>query len=241
MAAEARGFFVTGTDTGVGKTVISLGLMQSLQDAGFSVAGMKPVASGCVMTDAGLRNEDALALQQQASVALDYDRVNPYAFGPPIAPHIAAAAAGITIDPGVIISNYKEIERSVERVIVEGVGGWLVPIGAGAGMADVAGQLGLPVILVVGIRLGCLNHALLSQQAILASGLPFAGWVANEAEPPPEARDEIINTLKTMLCAPCLGCVAWSGAVRVDSVAAALSAGPVKLPGSDSSLNLRDL
>jgi dethiobiotin synthetase len=226
MAAEAAGFFVTGTDTGVGKTVISLGLMQSLQDAGLAVAGMKPVASGCEATDAGLRNEDALALQRQASVPLDYDRVNPYAFGPPIAPHIAAAAAGITIDPDVIVTNYKEIEGSVERVIVEGVGGWLVPIGDGADMADVARRLGLPVILVVGIRLGCLNHALLSQQAILASGLPFAGWVANEAEPPPEARDQIITTLKSMLCAPWLAHVPWSEAIRVDAVAAALSAGP---------------
>lgn len=204
---EARGYFVTGTDTGVGKTVITLGLMQHLQDRGFAVAGMKPVASGCVATAGGLRNGDALALQRQASVPVAYDMVNPVALAAPVAPHIAARQAGIPISVASIRHVFDELAAQVDRVVVEGVGGWRVPLGATETLADLARALELPVILVVGMRLGCLNHALLSAEAIVRDGLPLAGWVANCLPPAPEALEENISALKTRLSAPLLGVV----------------------------------
>lgn len=199
------GYFVTGTDTGVGKTVISLGLMQLLQDQGLRVVGMKPVASGCERTSDGLRNTDALRLQHQSSDMPDYAMVNPYAFEPPIAPHIAAAQAGISIDLETLQKNYQSLSENADRVIVEGVGGWQVPLSKKASMTDFARLLELPVILVVGIRLGCLNHALLTARAIAADGLRLAGWVANTLPPVSAAMDENISSLKSMINAPLLG------------------------------------
>ncbi len=177
--SEHGGIFVTGTDTGIGKTVVSLGLMQALQDQGLTVAGMKPVSAGCEQTAAGLRNDDAVLLQQQSSITLEYAAVNPYAFEPAIAPHLAARAAGVEIDLDVILTAYRALAARVDCVVVEGVGGWRVPLNERASVADLAAALGLDVCLVVGLRLGCLNHALLSAASIEAAGCHLAGWVAN--------------------------------------------------------------
>lgn len=214
-----RGLFVTGTDTGVGKTVISLGLMQALQDRGLSVAALKPVASGCECTPDGLRNDDALQLQQQASIPLAYEQVNPYAFEPPIAPHLAAEQAGQTVEIDKIYDIYQDIASSVDVVIVEGVGGWQVPLNSRETVADLAHGLGLDICLVVGLRLGCINHALLSAQAIDHRGCTLAGWVANTLPPAMDALDENINTLKQKLSSPLLGVVPVFNNFSVKSVA----------------------
>lgn len=186
--------FVTGTDTEVGKTRISVGLIHKLIKQGYKVAGMKPIASGCELTDQGLRNEDALALMAASNVDLPYELVNPYAFEPAIAPHIAAKQVGVEIDLERIQQNYDRIQQQVDIVVVEGAGGWLVPLNQTHTMADLAKQLGLDVALVVGIRLGCINHALLSVAAIQQSGLQLKGWVANNLESSPQA-DEMVETL----------------------------------------------
>ncbi|MGD2113272.1 MAG: dethiobiotin synthase [Gammaproteobacteria bacterium] len=217
-----RGLFVTGTDTGVGKTVVTLGLMQCLQDQGQEVAGMKPVASGCERTPAGLRNADAVQLQQQASMRLDYRLVNPVALEAPIAPHIAAQRSGQAIVPESIRHAFDEVAAQADWVIVEGIGGWRVPLGAQATLADLAMLLGLDVILVVGLRLGCLNHALLTAEAIARDGLRLAGWVANCLPPAPEALQENVTALKTRLSAPLLGIVPDLATPGVRAVAAAL-------------------
>jgi dethiobiotin synthetase len=205
--SDPAGYFVTGTDTGIGKTVVTLGLMRLLQDRGLRVAGMKPVASGCERTPQGLRNEDALQLQRQASMPLDYAEVNPYAFEPPIAPHIAAREAGVRIGLDVIREGMLRLASVSDAVCVEGVGGWLVPLNGHETVADLAGRLGLDLILVVGMRLGCLNHALLTAHAIEAAGLPLAGWVANCLPPEPDYLQENITALESGLSAPLLGVV----------------------------------
>jgi dethiobiotin synthetase len=221
--SNLQGYFITGTDTGVGKTIVTLGLMQWLQDRGHRVAGMKPVASGCAATPQGLRNADAQQLQQQAGIELAYAAVNPYAFAPPIAPHLAAAAAGCRIDLDRIHARLQQLAGQADRVCVEGVGGWLVPLNERDAVADLALRLGLEVILVVGIRLGCLNHALLTLRAIEASGLRLAGWVANCLPPPADSLEENISTLKSMIYAPLLGIVPALSVVSVKAVAACLS------------------
>ncbi|MDH5357797.1 MAG: dethiobiotin synthase [Gammaproteobacteria bacterium] len=198
--------FVTGTDTGVGKTRISVGLIELLKQQGLRVAGMKPVASGCAVTDEGLRNEDAVALRSHANVDLPYERINPYAFEPAIAPHIAAQQLGVTIELSQIKHNYDVILQQVDAVVVEGAGGWLVPLNEQDTLAVLAVQLGLPVVLVVGIRLGCINHTLLTVDAIRQSGLPLYGWVANQLEENEQA-DAMIDTLEQRISAPCIGVV----------------------------------
>lgn len=206
--------FVTGTDTGVGKTQISLALISLLKQRGQRVAGMKPIASGCYMTPDGLRNDDAMVLNQQANVQLNYDDINPYAFELPIAPHIAARKIGEEIDESVIHRQFYQIQKKADSVVVEGAGGWIVPINNKLTMADVAIRLGLPVVLVVGIRLGCINHALLTVEAIKCSGLPFYGWVANNIVENTES-DAIIESLKGRIPVPCLGVVPVLSATQV--------------------------
>lgn len=203
------GLFVTGTDTGCGKTQVSLALMALLQSQGLSVLGMKPVASGCERTPDGLRNADAVALQIQSSRRVGYHLVNPYAFEPPIAPHIAAARAGIAIRLPVVESSYRELCRSADRVLVEGVGGWRVPLGEDSEVGDIPARLGLPVILVVGLKLGAINHALLSRESIVASGARLAGWIANQVEPEMRERDANLATLLERIPEPCLGVLPW--------------------------------
>ncbi|MCK7577912.1 MAG: dethiobiotin synthase [Chromatiales bacterium] len=198
-----RNLFVTGTDTGVGKTRVSVALLRAAVARGERAVGMKPVASGCRATPPGLRSEDAEALIAAGNVAAAYDDVNPYAFLPPTAPHLAAAAAGVSIDPGRIRAAYRRLAADAGRVVVEGVGGWLVPIGAHATMADVARALELPVVLVVGMRLGCINHALLTAQAVPRAGCRLAGWVANHVDP--EVPEGYLEALQALLDAPLIG------------------------------------
>ena len=206
-----HGFFVTGTDTGVGKTCVSMGLMRRLQTQGHVVVGMKPVASGCSMTSPGLLvNEDARRLQACASFNVPYRHVNPYAFEAPIAPHLAAQSDGVHIEIPVIERACRDLTAEADRVVVEGVGGWLVPINDTQSMADVARALGLPVVLVVGIRLGCLNHALLTAAAIRDSGSMLAGWVANRIDPDCGNADDIVVALTQRLPAPLLADIAFA-------------------------------
>lgn len=200
-----RGYFVTGTDTDCGKTEITLGLMRRLQSSGYSVLGMKPVASGAEQTADGLRNADALRIQQQASVCVDYELVNPYAFAPPIAPHLAAAQVGVEIDLGRIEACYRELARQADYVLVEGVGGWRVPLSPRFAVSDLAVTLNLPVILVVGLRLGCINHGLLSAEAIEMAGAELAGWVANLSAPSMREPRANLATLQQRIPAPLLG------------------------------------
>lgn len=180
-----RAWFVAGTDTGVGKTRVACGLMQALARSGRSVAGMKPVASGCRVSEGGLRNADAEALRACSSVPLDYADINPYAFAAATAPHLAARAAGVSIDIGTINAHYQRLAARVDDVVVEGIGGWRVPLGSHTSMADVVLALRLPVILVVGIRLGAMNHALLSLESMLRAGVDVRGWIANRIDPDP--------------------------------------------------------
>lgn len=196
--------FVTGTDTEVGKTRISVALIELLQRQGKRVAAMKPIASGSELTIEGLRNDDAVQLRQQADVELPYELMNPYAFAPAIAPHIAAEQVGKVMDIELIKHNFELIRLQSDVVVVEGAGGWLVPINAKATMADLAISLNLPVILVVGIGLGCINHTLLTVKAIESTGLKLQGWVANNLKYNSEAF-EIIETLTQRVSAPCLG------------------------------------
>ena len=198
---SARGLFITGTDTGVGKTVFSAALTRALARRGLRVAVMKPVASGALHTPEGLRSEDALTLIAQASAPAPYATVNPYCFDPPISPHIAAAEAGVVIDLEHIRACHALLAERADYVIVEGAGGWLAPIGPQQGMADIADALALPVILVVGLRLGCLNHALLSCESIRSHGAKFAGWVANGIDPAMDRAAENLATLRA-LCGP---------------------------------------
>lgn len=221
--SKCRGYFITGTDTGVGKTVVTLGLMQALQARGNTVVAMKPVAAGCEPMPDGLRNDDALRLQQQASIALDYAQINPYAFAPGIAPHIAAERMGVRINIENINNKYSELQCISDCVLVEGAGGWQVPLNEEETLADLALQLGLDVIMVVGVRLGCLNHALLTAAAIARAGCTLAGWVANQLPPAPECVHENINYLKSSISAPLLGVLPTMPAVSAGAVAENLS------------------
>jgi len=200
-----RAWFITGTDTGVGKTLVSAALLTALARSGRRVVGMKPVASGCDATPQGLRSADAEALRVAGNVAADYGDVNPYALALPTAPHLAAEAAGVQIDIATVRAHYARLAARADDVVVEGVGGWLVPISRTQNMADVVRALELPVILVVGTRLGCLNHALLTERAIAASGCRLVAWVANSLVS--SVPDGYVEALTDCLGAPCLGVI----------------------------------
>jgi dethiobiotin synthetase len=204
-----KGLFITGTDTGCGKTAVTLGLMWCLQQRGLSVLGMKPVASGAEPTPDGLRNEDALRIQAQCSRPLPYEWVNPFAYQPPIAPHLAAESACRPIDLQRVAAGCARLHGMADRVVVEGVGGWSVPLDATDTVADMARLLRLPVILVVGLRLGCINHALLTEAGIRHSDVPLLGWVANQVEPEMAARESNLRSLRERISAPCLGVIPW--------------------------------
>ncbi len=221
------GIFVTGTDTGCGKTAISLGLMAALQSRGLSVLGMKPVASGCVLEPRGLRNADAQELRNQGSSREPYERINPYAFAPPIAPHLAAREAGIEISLTTIVSAYLELRAKANLVVVEGVGGWRVPLGPDFSLSDLPPALELPVILVVGLRLGCINHALLTAESIQAGGANLVGWIANQIDPDMLAPDANLATLADLIEAPCLGIVPWLTQAEPEQVAGYLCIEPL--------------
>ncbi len=199
-----KGYFITGTDTGVGKTLTALGLMYGLQERGQQVVGMKPIACGGQYKEGALCNEDALALQQAGSISLSYRQVNPVLFEPPIAPHIAAQEARHPIDVAEILTAFQDLAARADRVIVEGAGGWLVPLNKSDTMATLAQNLALPVILVVGLRLGCLNHALLTAASIHSHGLALAGWVANLIDPGFRRADDNVAALEERIPAPLL-------------------------------------
>jgi dethiobiotin synthetase len=205
MVKTAKGFFITGTDTEIGKTTASLALMHAFKQQGYKVAGMKPVAAECQATKDGLRNDDALKLLNESSIELPYELVNPFAYEPPIAPHIAAAQANFPIYIDVITNAYGKIAAQADIVIVEGVGGWAVPINEHQTMAEVAKALHLPVILVSGIRLGCLNHTLLTYGAIKSSGCLIAGWIANLLNEENTVSQQNIEYLKKSLPITYLG------------------------------------
>ncbi len=225
----SRGFFVTGTDTGVGKTRVSAGLIAALRGQGLRVAGMKPVASGCTATPAGLRNDDALALIAASGLDLPYEWVNPYKFAPAVAPHLAAAEAGVTIRFTAIEQALGRLAAQTDCVVVEGVGGWRVPLGQDGDVADLAMRLQLPVVLVVGLRLGCLNHAALTAADVHRCGLQLAGWVGNAIETGFERLDDNLKALGDSLAAPCLGVVRHAAAATPASVARDL-----RVPRGDS-------
>ncbi len=205
--ARMKGVFVTGTDTGVGKTQVSLGIMANLKEHGLRVAGMKPVASGCYREGSSLRNQDAVLLQTHSSINVDYSTVNPYAFEPAVSPHIAARRQGDKIRLEKVVDRFRILQELAEFVLVEGVGGWQVPLNSNDRLSDMVGVLGLPVVLVVGLRLGCLNHAFLTSSAIERSGCTLAGWVGNLAEPGFDCLEENMESLRQEIPAPCLGFV----------------------------------
>ena len=202
-----RGWFITGTDTDCGKTLVAAALVHKLRAAGEDVAVMKPVASGCESTPDGLRNADARALIAASGSAWPYAQVNPYAFAPAIAPHIAAAQAGVAIEAQPILDAAVALAVGQDALVVEGAGGWRVPLGDELDMAALAVALQLPVILVVGMRLGCLNHALLTAEAIARDGCRLAGWVANTIDPDQAAFEANLQTLSARIGAPCLGVI----------------------------------
>ncbi|GAC1301728.1 MAG: dethiobiotin synthase [Steroidobacteraceae bacterium] len=203
-------FFVTGTDTGVGKTYVATTLCRAFAASGRRVAAMKPVASGCRPTPAGLRNEDAEALLAAMTVRARYEEVNPYAFEPAIAPHIAAQEAGRSVEFEVLDRAFHQLALQSDVTIVEGAGGWLAPLDARFTFADLAARWQLEVILVVGLRLGCLNHALLTAQAIEHRGSRLRAWVGNSIDPAFERPEANVATLLSRLPAPCLGILPYS-------------------------------
>ena len=199
-------FFVTGTDTDVGKTTIAAGLLRAARLAGLSTAAVKPVASGCEDGVDGLRNSDALALLAECSLPLSYAEVNPFAFAPAIAPHLAAREAGVPLKVEALAAAVQAVlAQQADFTLVEGAGGWRVPLDGQATLAELPVALDLPVILVVGVRLGCINHALLTAEAIARDGLRLAGWVANVLDPQTSRLDDNLRTLTERLAAPCLG------------------------------------
>ncbi len=226
----AQAYFITGTDTEVGKTTIAAGLLHAARLHGLSTAAAKPVASGCVSTAQGLRNDDALALLAQCSLPLRYEEVNPLAFEPAIAPHLAAREVGVVLDVASLYQSVRGVlDRGADFTLVEGAGGWRVPLSGAQSLSDLAVALGLPVILVVGVRLGCINHAVLCAEAIARDGLQLAGWVANIIEPQTSRLEENLATLAERLPAPCLGHVPRLQSAQADAVSAYLDL--ERLPG----------
>ncbi|MDB5805922.1 MAG: bioD [Betaproteobacteria bacterium] len=205
VAAPSFSCFVTGTDTGVGKSLVAAALLHACRARGFTTVGMKPVAAGCELIEGEWRNEDVEALIAASSISAPRELVNPYLFNAAIAPHIAATDASVTISGTHIAQCYARLAELAQAVIVEGAGGFLVPLNASEDMGHLAQALRLPVVLVVGMRLGCLNHAMLTAEAIHARGLTLTGWVANRIDPEMPRFEENLATLQTALPAPLLG------------------------------------
>jgi dethiobiotin synthetase len=199
----AQGYFITGTDTHVGKTWVTVALMRMFKQQGLSVAGMKPVAAGCEWQQGQWKNEDALLIQEHASVNLPYQQINPYAFKLPLSPHLACE--GTTVDINVLQENLKKLKQQVDVVLVEGAGGWFSPLGETFNNAYLAEAMQLPIIMVVAIRLGCINHALLTWLAIQASAVECAGWVAVKIDNQMLQADENIQYLQKHINAPLVG------------------------------------
>ena len=224
----SRGVFVTGTDTGVGKTVVACALLRALAGRGVDAVPMKPIAAGAVTYDGGWANEDTIALLRAAgrdsAAAAD---VTPILLREPIAPHIAAAHERREIALDTVMAAFRRLAASDRYVVVEGVGGFKVPLGDALDSVDLAQALALPVVLVVGLRLGCLNHALLTAQAIRAARLPFAGWVANAIDPDMAAGDENVAALEARLDAPLLGRLPHASVLDAPALARHLDVEPI--------------
>ena len=224
----AVGLFVVGTDTGVGKTVVSAALLRRLGQRHARVVGMKPVAAGAqpgAAVGAGGCNDDVLALRAAGSLSVPAELDNPYLLADALSPHLAARRAGVRIDIAVIAQRYRRLAAACDAVVVEGSGGFCVPLNDAQTGADLAVALDLPLVLVVGLRLGCLNHALLTQEAIQSRGLTLAGWVANRIDPGMDAVQDNIDTLRERLRAPLLADVPWMRAPQTDAIAIRLPAG----------------
>jgi len=205
LSAPPAAFYVTGTDTGIGKTFSSCALLHALRQRGHRAVGMKPVASGCEQTADGLRNEDATALLAASDPVPAYADLNPYALPLPLAPELAAEAAGVTLSLDPIEAAFARLRAQADTVVVEGVGGWLAPLSATLDQSHLVQALQLPVVMVVGLRLGCLNHARLTAQAISASGATCIGWIANEVDPQMKRIDDNVALLRARLPMPFWG------------------------------------
>lgn len=229
MAVSA--FYVTGTDTGIGKTIASTALLHALRARGQRAVGMKPVASGCAREADGWRNEDALALQEASTPRPRYDDLNPYALPLPLAPELAAADAGVQLELAPIAAAFDRLRAQADVVVVEGVGGWAAPLSATLDQADLARALRLPVVLVVGLRLGCLNHARLSAAAIAADGLQCIGWIGNEIDPAMERIDDNMAMLRARLPMPCWGRLPYRPQPQAEQLAAQLQPWAGMSPG----------
>jgi dethiobiotin synthetase len=225
-------FFIAGTDTDVGKTLIASGLLQAANNKELRTIGMKPIAAGCEQTEDGLRNEDALMLIDAMSAELPYSQVNPIAFEPPIAPHIAAMRENKQLSVSRLTGFCNGIlMQPSDFVVIEGAGGWRVPLNPRETLANLAIELNLPVVLVVGMRLGCINHALLTAEAIERDGLKVAGWVANKVDPEMSCYEENLMTIKTLIHAPLLGEVPFLEDANKNTVAACLDIDPLLADG----------
>ena len=218
-------FFITGTDTEIGKTFVTCTLLHAVRAKGLSALGMKPVAAGAEMVKGEFINEDAARLRAAGSFDPGLALLNPYCLKSPIAPHIAAAEEGVAIEPSPILAAFAKLQAQAELVLVEGVGGFRVPLGKNYDTTDLARDLALPVILVVGMRLGCINHALLTAEAIQARGLQLAGWVANQVDPAMLRFEQNLEALTERLPAPLLGVTPF----QADGNAAGAAAG-LRLP-----------
>ena len=213
---------MTGTDTGVGKTLVACSLLRAFAARGLRVVGMKPVASGAARRGTELVHDDVERLIAAGNVAAPREDINPYCFAPAIAPHIAAAEAGTRIDPEHIARCFDALAGRADLVVVEGIGGFRVPLCPGADTAQLAVRLALPLLLVVGMRLGCLNHALLTVEAIAGRGLALAGWIANQVEPRMAAADENVKALEALIAAPLIARIAFAAEPEAVSGAAVL-------------------
>ncbi len=218
QSQHQRAMFVTGTDTDAGKTYISAALLRHFAAQSLRVVGMKPVASGVTELDGVLHNSDVTQLRQASNVQADVRWINPYCFTPAIAPHIAAQQAGVAIDLQQIKQAYEQLCGMADVVVVEGAGGWLVPLNGQQTIADLAQLLDIPIVLVVRIRLGCINHALLSVADIQRRGLTLLGWVANCMEDEMPVMQENIATLQQLIAAPCLAVVGHHGQVNFNGI-----------------------
>ncbi len=220
--APSHGFFVTGTDTGVGKTLVACALLAGFGGRGMKAVGMKPVACGVEPVSGNLVNDDVERLIGAGNVAAPREHVNPYCFAPPIAPHIAARQAGVTIALDRVEQSFRALAAQADVVVVEGVGGFLVPLGPGTDSAQLAARLALPVVMVVGMRLGCLNHALLTAREVAGSGLKLAGWVANHIDPQMAAADDNVRALEERIGAPRIARILFAQEPNSQALAAAL-------------------
>jgi dethiobiotin synthetase len=221
--------FIAGTDTEVGKTVITCGLLRVLIEAGRSAVGMKPVATGAAQTAAGLRNDDAVCLIENSKPVLDYGTINPCVYLAPASPNISAAQMGLEVKLNLIEAAYNRCRAETDIVLVEGIGGWRVPLSDSIQTVDLVRILKLPVILVCGIRLGCINHALLSAETIIRDGLELVGWVANGIDPSYRYEAETVQLLRGQIPAPLLGITGWQNPLAIGAIAADLKAGATNL------------